>query len=152
MLNLSFKKNVHQACLNHVEKSLAIYQKGIQDAQHGLQSESKSSAGDKHETGRAMLQLEAEKLGAQYQTTLKTFHFIKQLNCTEIHDTIQLGSLIETNIGLFYICSGLGSIPLEGAKLFVLSPLAPLSKVLLNKKANNQFAFNRKTVLIKSIV
>lgn len=152
MLNLASKKTVHQACLNHVSKSLSIYQKGIEDAQHGLQSESKSSAGDKHETGRAMLQLEAEKLGAQYQTTLKSLNFIKQLDYTTPHQVVQLGSLVETNMGLFYICSGLGSIQVENTKLFVISPMAPLSKILINKAVNDQFTFNGKPITIKSLI
>lgn len=152
MLNNILKNQIHQACIDHVSKSLEIYQKGIQDAQSGLQSESKSTAGDKHETGRAMLQLEAEKLGAQYQETLKMFNFIKQLNPNDSHQVIQLGSLIKTNLGLFYICSGIGSLQVEGHNIFVLSPIAPLSKVLLNKTLNDSFTFNGKTILVTSII
>lgn len=152
MLTLNDKKTIHQACIDHVSKSVDVYQKGIQDAQHGLQSESKSSAGDKHETGRAMLQLEAEKLGAQYQTTLSTLNFIKQLTPTEHNNAIQLGSLVETTIGLFYICSGIGSIDVNNKHIFVLSPIAPLSKMLISKTENDCFTFNRKTISIKSII
>jgi len=152
MLSLQNKIEIHQACILHVSKSLDIYQKGIKDAQNGLQSESKSSAGDKHETGRAMLQLEAEKFGHQYKDTLSTLNFIKQLNLSEEHTKIQLGSLIETNIGLFYICSGIGSIKVNNQNIFVLSPIAPLSKILNSKTENDSFTFNRKTISIKSIV
>ncbi len=152
MLNLHDKLLVHKACLDHVNKSLDVYQKGIKDAQNGLQSESKSSAGDKHETGRAMLQLEAEKLGAQYQETLKTYSFIKQLNHTEQHTTIELGSLIETNIGLFYICSGIGLIQALNKNVFVLSPIAPLSKTLISKRVQDTFTFNRKNISIISVI
>ena len=64
------KSSVHKLSIKHVEDTIEVYKKGILDAQNGLQSESKSSAGDKHETGRAMLQLEAEKLGKQLQESL----------------------------------------------------------------------------------
>ena len=43
----------------------------MQSNQEALDSESKSSAGDKHETGRAMLQLEMEKAGQQLQEVEK---------------------------------------------------------------------------------
>lgn len=152
MLSNILKTQIHQACIDHVNKSLQIYQKGIQDAQSGLQSESKSSAGDKHETGRAMLQLEAEKLGAQYQDILKMLNFIKQLNPNDTHKVIQLGSLIKTNLGLFYICSGIGSLQVDNQNIFVLSPVAPLSKVLLNKTQNDSFTFNGKTIVVNSII
>ena len=39
----------------------------ISSNQKALQSETKSSAGDKHETGRAMLQLEIEKASQQFK-------------------------------------------------------------------------------------
>jgi len=46
----------------------------IKSNQQGLQSETKSSAGDKHETGRAMLQLEMEKASRIHMVEENIFH------------------------------------------------------------------------------
>lgn len=152
MLTLNDKLKIHELCLNHLEVSAQVYLKNIKDAQRGLSSESKSSAGDKHETGRAMLQLEAEKLGAQYQEILKVINFHKQLVVEEDHTHIKLGSLVKTNIGLFYLTTGLGSIKDENYSIFNLSIKAPISKLLLGKKAEEQFVFNNKTIKIISLI
>ena len=61
--NLKIKEALHASCVGFVEDRLETIQKTIQDIQMSLTSETKSSAGDKHETGRAMLQLEREKAG-----------------------------------------------------------------------------------------
>ena len=99
-----------------------------------------------------MLQLEAEKLGNQYRETLSTLNFIKQLKHDEANHAVQLGSLVETNIGLFYICSGIGAINVGGRNIFILSPIAPLAKLLHSKTLNESFTFNRRTIQIKSII
>ena len=44
-----------------IESRLKTIEKAIFELQQSLDSETKSSAGDKHETGRAMLQIELEK-------------------------------------------------------------------------------------------
>lgn len=152
MLTLKDKQNIHQLCINQLQSSANVYLKNIKDAQEGLTSESKSSAGDKHETGRAMLQLEAEKLGAQYQDILKTIHFHKQLQIEENSTQIGLGSLIETNLGVFYITTGLGKIMYKDISIFNLSLKAPISIGLIGKKGGDNFQFNSKTITILSIV
>ena len=61
----ALKKQVFDHCWDTVlkqEKSLLNRQQLLRES---LESEQKSSAGDKHETGRAMVQLEQEKLGKQ---------------------------------------------------------------------------------------
>lgn len=152
MLTINDKKHIHNLCLEHLETSANVYLKNIKDAQTGLSSESKSSAGDKHETGRAMLQLEAEKLGAQYQEILKVINFHKQLDIKVDSTEVKLGSLVKTNIGLFYLTTGLGSIKDKEYSFFNLSMNAPISKTLLGKKVNDQFQFNNKSINIISIL
>ena len=63
------KKSLFQHCLDHLNKNLVLYEKRKLEILAALESESKSSAGDKHETGRAMVQLEREKLGEQIKAT-----------------------------------------------------------------------------------
>ena len=62
---MNLKEELYKACKEHIEKREETITKTIRSHQNSLQSETKSSAGDKHETGRAMLQLEMEKAGQQ---------------------------------------------------------------------------------------
>lgn len=63
--NLNTKHILHFKCLEFIDNRFKTVQNTIQEIQESLLSEAKSSAGDKHETGRAMLQLEREKAGNQ---------------------------------------------------------------------------------------
>ena len=84
---MTTKPQLYVFCRAFVEERIARIQNNIKGIQEALTSETKSSAGDKHETGRAMLQLEREKLGRQLaeaekmkQTLLKVIvenHFEK---------------------------------------------------------------------------
>ena len=65
MLQLKIKEVLFKECEDFVNKRLQTVEDIISSNQKALQSETKSSAGDKHETGRAMLQLEMEKAGQQ---------------------------------------------------------------------------------------
>lgn len=61
----NLKKDAYNFCVLFVNERLARIQGQIKELETALTSETKSSAGDKHETGRAMIQLEREKLGQQ---------------------------------------------------------------------------------------
>lgn len=84
--------------------------KHIKDLQAALQSETKSTAGDKHETGRAMLQLEREKLGRQLQEIEKERGVLSKIN-TEINsNTVGLGSVVYTSQGNYFIAVSAGNL------------------------------------------
>ncbi len=61
----TFKQKLHSALIEEVEKRSANLQDSLNDALDSTANETKSTAGDKHETGRAMAQLEQEKIGSQ---------------------------------------------------------------------------------------
>ena len=52
--------------------------KSILELQQSLDSETKSSAGDKHETGRAMLQIDLEKAGKSTFRNSKNKRYFKK--------------------------------------------------------------------------
>ena len=62
---MNIKQQLYNLCLEFVDSRYQTIQNTINEIQVSLTSETKSSAGDKHETGRAMLQLEMEKAGQQ---------------------------------------------------------------------------------------
>jgi hypothetical protein len=63
---MDIKEVLLKQCALIVNNRLETVEKIISSNQKALQSETKSSAGDKHETGRAMLQLEIEKASQQF--------------------------------------------------------------------------------------
>ncbi|MWD30855.1 3-oxoacyl-ACP synthase, partial [Aquicoccus sp. SCR17] len=59
------KEQLLKFCWDYVDTRTERLKKSAAALQESLNSETKSSAGDKHETGRAMVQLEQEKLAQQ---------------------------------------------------------------------------------------
>ena len=55
------KEDLLKQCVLFVNDKLEIIETIMSENRKALEQESKSSAGDKHETGRAMLHLEMEK-------------------------------------------------------------------------------------------
>ena len=54
----SIKKQLYDHCSNAVAKNIESSKRGIDAADEAVKSETKGSAGDKHETGRAKIHLE----------------------------------------------------------------------------------------------
>ena len=59
------KEAVHSNVLTELKRRFDQLQHLLNDALEATAGDTKSSAGDKHETSRAMAQLEQEKIGAQ---------------------------------------------------------------------------------------
>ena len=53
---MEIKEKLYTKCIQFIENRHQTIQNSISEIQESLLSETKSSAGDKHETGRAMLQ------------------------------------------------------------------------------------------------
>ena len=94
------KSQLQEFCKSHVNSRISRIQKDIDSIQESLASETKSSAGDKHETGRAMLQLEREKLGQQLKEAEKMALILTRISITYKAKTIVLGSWVKNEGGV----------------------------------------------------
>jgi transcription elongation GreA/GreB family factor len=103
--------------------------------QQSANSETKSTAGDKHETARAMAQLEVEMLSKQLGEINKSVDLLKRIPIRNTSDTVQPGSVVETSIGTFYLSVGLGNIQVDGKTIMAISIESPLAKAILGKKS-----------------
>lgn len=146
------KIQLHQQCILLVNKKVSELESLLQDAQESANNETKSSAGDKHETARAMAQLETEKLSTQLNDALKLKDLLHQINPEKTSAKVELGSLVKTNKGYFYIAVSLGKLSIEGIEIFVISPIAPIGKLLLTKKEKESFSFNGVQYIIEGVI
>lgn len=145
------KQQVWQRCLEIAEQQLQSLESMMIDLRKSAANEGKSTAGDKHETALAMVQIEQEQLQRQInivQSQLHQLHAVRTINANE---TVQAGSLLNTDQGLFYICTGIGKLKVDGEDLLCVSPTAPLASSFLGKKKNDVVVFNRKAYRILDI-
>ena len=145
------KKKLYQACVGFVKGKEDIILKTIKSNQEALNSETKSSAGDKHETGRAMLQLEMEKASQQLEVVHSMKTILSRINTSEFSEIIRLGSLVITNQTNYYLSIGAGELIFDGKIYYAVSVNSPIGKLLLGKRVGNAFTFNNKEIKIIEI-
>ncbi len=120
-------------------------------AQSSANNETKSSAGDKYETGRAMMHLEKERLASQMHEVAKLKKPLEMINPEKIAEVAELGSVVFTQDRNYYISVSLGAISIEGQKFFCISPVTPIGKLMLGKASGESFQFAGKAVRIQEI-
>jgi len=116
-----------------------------------VQSESKSTAGDKHETGRAMIHLEQEKLQQQLAEAKSVLAELEQIKPNKTFETVQKGTLVQTNRATFFIAVSLGKVNQNGTDVFVVSSQSPIVKQMLGKRSGESFNMNGTEYAIMSI-
>ncbi len=114
-------------------------------------NDSKSSAGDKHETGRAMMQQEQAHLGKLLSTLEQQKSIIERLNQQTQSQVIADGSLVFTSDKAFYIAIPLGRILAETQEVHVISGESPLGAKLKGKKTGDIIEMNGLTHQIKFV-
>ena len=113
-------------------------------------NDTKSSMGDKYETSREMLQQEINNLQIQLNEHLKSQKILININPNP-HQVVSLGSLVETEKGMFFIAISLGELSFNQEKIFVISAESPLAKAMNGKKTGESFVVNNLSQIIKNI-
>ncbi|MEZ4951375.1 MAG: hypothetical protein R2879_15200 [Saprospiraceae bacterium] len=129
-------------CLSILDKKLNILQESILSVQESKLNETKSSVGDKYETGRAMMQIEEEQLNQQVQTINEQRNQLLQLDCSTQFSQVAKGALIKTEKSKFFISIGMGKITLDGENYFCVSSEAPIVEAMSGKTLGEKFSFN----------
>ncbi len=145
------KEMLLKECVQRVNLKLTKIQQAIDAYKADLLSETKSSAGDKHETGRAMLQLEMEKLGQQYQNVLVQKKTLEKLQLPK-STKIVMGSLVVANNIHYFLASSIGQILMVNAAVMVVSVNSPIGKLLLGKQEGDRFSLNNRTFKIEQVL
>lgn len=147
ILSLEYKEELHRYCLDLIKEKKVLLKVQIDARKNDLESVSKSSAGDKHETSRAMIHLEQEKLGLQYIAVEKQNNHLSQM-LVKAHSSIQAGTLIKTKKAIFYISVGLGKVRFNQQDIYIISPVSPVSQAFLNSISKYvQFQSTNYTIL-----
>lgn len=136
-----------------LEKEIALKERAIQiafdDLNIAIANDSKSTAGDKHETGRAMIHLEQEKLSKQLSQTKLLNETLAQINHDSHCTKVQFGSMVTTNKGIYFFSVGLGKIQVNERTIFCLTITTPLGKIMSGKKKGDKINFNGEIEILK---
>ncbi len=145
------KQELYNQCVHFVLNKRSNIQRIIDEIHTSMTSESKSTAGDKHETGRAMLQLEREKAGNQLKEVERLEATLKKLQWDKSTVLITLGSYIVTDTMSYYISISAGELVVAGKKIYAISMQSPIGQLLLGKKKGDHFVFRGKSTEIVEV-
>jgi transcription elongation GreA/GreB family factor len=147
----SLKTALHALCEQVVATRIAIAKEAMDAAQAAANAEGKSSAGDKYETGRAMMQLERDQHARALAENLKLKQVLDGLDPTIRHEQVRPGSLVQTSTGTYYISISLGKLEVAGETFVAISPVTPLASMLMGLKAGDKTALNNRPVTILQV-
>ena len=148
---MKIKEALHAYCLELIRERIERIQREIGLVQSSANEETKSSAGDKYETGRAMAQQEIDLRKRQLleaETLLNTLFNVKPKASGEVATH---GSLVSTSNGIFYLAIGIGLVTYNKNQYYVISPNSPVGKQLMGKKEGDTLQVNEVDHIIHSI-
>ena len=135
------KKALYDHCCLLLTERIAESQASMNDAQKDSNSETKSSAGDKYETGRAMAQLEKERHARRKASLEDMLNHLKRIGCVKAKESIDEGALVTTNLGMYFVSVGLGVVTFEDAQYSCLSVESPFGQELMELEELDCFDF-----------
>ncbi len=136
------KKDIQLGCLKKINIQLVALEKILNEILLATATDSKSSAGDKHETSTSMAQLEQEKLTKQINILLSQKDKLLTIKTDTLHNKIGIGSVVITNRGGFYLSVGIGKFESKDSEFFAINPEAPIAKLLIGKKITDKIIYN----------
>jgi len=128
-----------------------MLQKILDDLKESGANETKSTAGDKHETALAMLQIEQANTRAQLQEVLAQKGVLEKINPALSVSIVVNGSLIKTNKGYLFMSTALGKVVIDNISVTALSPQSPLGQKLMGLKINDNCTINNTAYHIEDI-
>ena len=147
----SIKQQLYQHCLDYANNRIATAESAITSAQDAATNDTKSSAGDKYETTREMMQQEISRNQIQLSEARKLKYQLSSFSISPVSDTVQAGSLVLTDNGNFFIAISAGQITINDITYLIISSFSPIGKLLIGKQIEEVVQFNERKFLIQSI-
>lgn len=147
MLKTELIQHIECILLEKIEETT----KDISSLRESRNNDTKSSAGDKYETGREMIQIELNKLESLLEKTKQTLHDLLKINTTLKHQTVELGSLILSEKERYFISVPVGKVYLHNVEYYAISLGSPLAMALRGKKKGDKVIFQQREIVIKEI-
>ncbi|MEM0517486.1 MULTISPECIES: 3-oxoacyl-ACP synthase [Aequorivita] len=151
MTAVELKTELLQHCQKQVDNRYSKIKQTIEAIEESLLEESKSSSGDKHETGRAMLQIDRENAGKQLHEIEKIAQLLKKIDVNTTSDYARLGSLVYTDKFAYYISISIGSVEIDETDYLCVALNSPVGLLISGKRKGDEFTLNGNLFKIKKV-
>lgn len=144
-----------EAVIKHIqqrlEEGLTLAQGQVASLQESLGAESKSTAGDKHETGRAMIQREMDQAAKSEARAVQALHQFGQMSEQDSGTKAGPGSLVKTQKGWFYLGLALGKLDFDGELCYAISLASPMGQAINGMRAGDEAPFQSGQIQILNV-
>lgn len=148
---MDLKHKIYNHYLNLINDKIAMLQQVLADLKESGSNETKSTAGDKHETALAMLQIEQANTRGQLQEVLLQKSALEKINPTISASVVVNGSIIKTDKGYFFMSIAAGKTIIDNNSIIALSPQSPLGKKMMGLYTSDIAEMNGITYVITGI-
>ena len=146
------KKQICTYILELLSEKAETAGQAIASAKESRNNDTKSSAGDKFETGRAMMQMEMDKSQMQLSKILEQQKDLTGIDLTKTYTKVEYGSLVQTNGGWYFMSIGYGKVTVSNNNYYVISMASPIGQALKGKEAGSTIQFQGREITIEAIV
>ncbi|RYE26139.1 MAG: 3-oxoacyl-ACP synthase [Sphingobacteriales bacterium] len=148
---MTLKEQLHALCKAYIDARIQNAEQQIADAREAIGNETKSSAGDKYETAREMMQQDIDMATARMNDARQQLAVLDRIDTSAISEVIIPGSVVLTDNGNFYIATNAGQLKVEGVTYQSISFTSPIGQAMKGLSKGNRFTFNRKEYIIDNI-
>ncbi|WP_430817817.1 hypothetical protein [Carboxylicivirga sp. RSCT41] len=135
-----------------IDAKIASIRSTLSDISDSMKNDTKSSAGDKFETGREMMQIELGKQQLQLNKQLQLKKDLSQINPNKSYTSIEFGSLVFTNKGIYFMVFAHGKLSFDQQDYYILSMASPIGQAMKGAKENDSLSFNKQNIVIEKIL
>ncbi len=147
----TLKEEIYKASVAQTDAKIKELKTDIKSLRDALTNDTKSSAGDKYETGTEMIQIEISKLVSQLAKQNKTAELLMTLSGDHTHTYVKNGSLIKTNVAIYFIGASLGKMIVNDTTVYCVSIVSPIGQKLLSKKVGDSIEMNGKQEILELV-
>ena len=147
----SLKQSIYQHISDLLDSKIEEINQLISSGKESRDSDTKSSAGDKHETSRAMIQIEMENNQKQLNKNAALKTELSKINLDREYTSVDFGSLVVTNNGNYFIAIGIGQVKLDNEVHYSISLASPIGALLKGKQKGDSITFNGNQIEILDI-
>lgn len=148
----NIKEQLYNLCIAYVQKRMQAAEDAFRAAEQASNDDTKSSAGDKYETGRAMMQQEKDRNTIQLNEANKLMVAMSLIGTKNISAVVETGSLVVTDKGRFYLAISAGTLVVDGVSYFAVSPASPIGMRMKGMKVGEVFEVNGKKYKIVELI
>ncbi len=137
---------------NELQDQLDELELTILNLKDEIANETKSSAGDKFETSREMMNQERIHLEERKAIFIEQLYLVKKVSsANHVSNKVENGSLIKIGPFHFLIVCPIGKIEMNKKNIQVVSPSSPIAKSIMSKKINDHVMIGKSEFSIEQI-